>query len=226
MARRSAGQSSSRPALSAERVVDAAVRVADDGGLARVSMRNVAAELGVEAMSLYHHVANKDALLDALADWVFTRIEVPAPQRPWRAAMRDRAASARRVLAAHPWALGLIESRTPGPALLTHHDSVLGCLRANGFTVVMATHAFSAIDAYVYGFVLTEQTVPFAAGQEQAYVLGIEEQLPADRYPHLAEMLREQVIDAGFEFADEFDFGLEIILDGLERRLEAGRPGS
>ncbi|KAB7745300.1 TetR family transcriptional regulator [Nostocoides sp. F2B08] len=222
----SAGRRGSRPPLSAERVVDAAVRVADEGGLARVSMRNVAAELGVEAMSLYHHVASKEALLDALADWVFTQIDVPAPRDPWREAMRERAASARRVLAAHPWALGLIESRTPGPALLTHHDSVLGCLRANGFTVVMATHAFSAIDAYVYGFVLTEQTVPFAAGQEQEYAVGIEDQLPADRYPHLAEMLREQVIAAGFEFADEFDFGLEIILDGLERRLETGRPGS
>ncbi|MGA8048377.1 MAG: TetR/AcrR family transcriptional regulator [Dermatophilaceae bacterium] len=218
--RRSAGQSSSRPALSAHRVVDAAVRVADDGGLARVSMRNVAAELGVEAMSLYHHVANKESLLDALADWVFTRIELPAAEDPWREAMRERAGSARRVLGAHPWALGLIESRTPGPALLGHHDAVLGCLRANGFTVVMATHAFSAIDAYVYGFVLTEQTVPFAAGQEQAYAVGIEDQLPADRYPHLAETLREQVIGAGFEFADEFEFGLEIILDGLERRLE------
>lgn len=220
MSSRRAAHPSARRALSAERVVDAAVRVADQGGLARVSMRNVAAELGVEAMSLYHHVANKEALLDALADWVFTRIDVPEPDRPWREAMRERAGSARRVLAAHPWALGLIESRTPGPALLSHHDAVLGCLRANGFTVVMATHAFSAIDAYVYGFVLTEQTVPFAAGQEQAYAVGIEDRLPADRYPHLAEMLREQVIGAAFEFADEFEFGLEIILDGLERRLE------
>lgn len=214
-------QRRARPALSAERIVDAAVRVADEGGLSRVSMRNVAAELGVEAMSLYHHVANKEALLDGLADWVFTRIDLPVPDDPWRAAMRDRAGSARRVLAAHPWALGLIESRTPGPALLAHHDAVLGCLRANGFTVPMATHAFSAIDAYVYGFVLTEQTMPFAAGQEREYAAGIEEHLPADRYPHLAETLREQVIDPGFAFSDEFDFGLELILDGLERRLEA-----
>ena len=141
--------------------------------------------------------------------------------------MADRAASARRVLAHHPWALGLIESRrTPGPALLRHHDAVLGCLRRNGFSVALASHAFSAIDAYVYGFVLTEQTVPFAAGEEQAYAVGIEDHLPADRYPHLAEMLREQVIGAGFEFADEFDFGLELILDGVERRLEAGGPGA
>ena len=155
-----------RPALTRDRVVDAAVRVADRGGLAHVSMRNVGRELGVEAMSLYHHVAGKDALLDALADRVYGEIALPAPDLPWRPAMADRAASARAVLAAHPWALGLIESRRdPGPALLRHHDTVLGCLRRNGFSVALAAHAFSVIDAYVYGFVLTEVNLPFSPGE-------------------------------------------------------------
>ncbi|MEE1622398.1 TetR/AcrR family transcriptional regulator [Zafaria sp. J156] len=158
-----------REPLSRERVVEAAVAVADRGGLAAASMRGVAAELGVEAMSLYHHVAGKDALLDALVDWVFARIELPGERDPWRPAMAARAASARSVLAAHPWALGLIESRrVPGPALLAHHNAVLGNLRANGFPVRLAAHAFSALDSYVYGFVLTELNLPFDAAGDGA----------------------------------------------------------
>jgi AcrR family transcriptional regulator len=207
--------------LSAERIVEAAARVADSGGgLGQVSMRNVAADLGVEAMSLYHHVKGKEALLDALADWVFTRIDPPAADTPWREAMAERAASARRVLSAHPWALGLIESRrTPGPALLAHHDAVLGSLLRGGFDIAMAGHAFSAIDAYVYGFVLTEQTLPFEAGGAEEFAGEMEAFIPADRYPHLATMLHERVLGHGYDFGDEFEFGLELILDGLERRL-------
>lgn len=215
-----------RPALDQDRIVAAAVAVADAGGLAKVSMRNVGAELGVEAMSLYHHLAGKDALLDALADWVFTRIELPAPGTPWRQAMAARATSSRRALAAHPWALGLIESRrTPGPALLRHHDTVLGSLRREGFSVALASHAFSAIDAYVYGFVLTELTLPFEPGESiQDFVAEIHEALPADEYPHLVEMITEQVVGGTYAFTDEFAFGLDLVLDGLERHLAAESP--
>lgn len=210
-----------RPALDQDRIVGAAVRVADAGGLAKVSMRNVGAELGVEAMSLYHHLAGKEALLDALADWVFTQIELPEPGAPWRPAMTARAGSSRRALAAHPWALGLIESRrTPGPALLRHHDAVLGALRRDGFPVALASHAFSAIDAYVYGFVLTELTLPFESGESvQDFVAEIHEALPAEQYPHLVEMITEQVVGGDYAFADEFGFGLDLVLDGLERHL-------
>ena len=210
-----------RPALTRDRVVDAAVHVADRGGLAHVSMRNVGRELGVEAMSLYHHVAGKDALLDALADRVYGEIALPAPGLPWRPAMADRAASARAVLAAHPWALGLVESRRdPGPALLRHHDTVLGCLRRNGFSVALAAHAFSVIDAYVYGFVLTEVNLPFSPGEgADAFVdtLG----LPVEEFPHLAEMMAEQVRGHDYSYADEFGPGLDLILDGLAARLAA-----
>ena len=201
------------------------MRVADEGGLAKVSMRNVGRALGVEAMSLYHHVQGKAALLDELANWVFTQIEAPDPGRPWRPAMRERADSARRAIRAHPWALGLIESRRmPGPALLAHHDAVLGNLRAHGFTIALAAHAFSVLDAYVYGFVLTELHLPFDPGEEaEAFVGEIESLLPADQYPHLVELVAAQVVGQAYDYADEFELGLDLILDGIERARRRAR---
>ena len=213
-----------RPALSYDGIVEAAARVADRVGVAGVSMRAVGKELGVEAMSLYHHVKGKDALLDALADWWFTLVELPRPGAPWREAMIDRAGSARRALQLHPWALGLVESRrSPGPALLQHHEAVLACLRANGFSVVMASHAFSALDAYVYGFVLTEVTLPFDAGSTaEDFVDQVRESLPADAYPHLLEMITEQVVGQDYTYGQEFFFGLELVLDGLQIHMDRG----
>jgi AcrR family transcriptional regulator len=210
-----------RPGLSRERVVEAAAAVADRGGLAAVSMRSVGKELGVEAMSLYHHVDGKEALLDALVEHAFAEIELPRAGEPWRPAMVRRASSARQVLAGHPWALGLIESRpVPGPALLRHHDSVVGCLLAGGFPLRLAAHAFSVLDAYVYGFVLTEQSLPFeAVGGEAEYAQGLS--LVADDHPHLVGMLGALLSEPGYRFADEFDYGLEIVLDGLQARLDA-----
>jgi AcrR family transcriptional regulator len=211
---------SRRPALSAERIVEAAVRVADRGGLAALSMRNVAKELGVEAMSLYHHVANKEALLDALVEWAFARIDRPAVGEPWRAQMVHRAHSARSVLSAHPWALGLLESRLPGPSLMAHHEAVLGCLRADGFSLELAAHAFSVLDAYVDGFVLTEVNLPFAAdGDVDGFAAQVDELLPAAQYPNMAEMLHTRVMGRGYDYGDEFDWGLQLILDQLEVRL-------
>lgn len=207
-----------RPGLSRRRVVEAAVAVADRSGLGAVSMRKVGAELGVEAMSLYHHVAGKEDLLDALADEIFAGIASPTPGEPWRPAMQRRAHSARAVLAQHPWALGLIESRrTPGPALLQHHDAVLGCLRLGGFSVALAAHAFSVLDAYVYGFVLTEVNLPLGPG-DSADDLIAEMDLPVDAYPHFAEMVHELVLGKDYSYAGEFDYGLGLILDELERR--------
>ncbi|WP_433528134.1 TetR/AcrR family transcriptional regulator [Micromonospora sp. CA-263727] len=214
-----------RPALSHDRIIEAAVRVADRGGISQVSMRNVGKELGVEAMSLYHHLAGKDALLDGLANWIFTQIELPDPQRPWRPAMAERAESSRRALSRHPWALGLVESRrSPLPALLRHHETVLACLRRNGFPVTLASHAFSAIDAYVYGFVLTELNLPFEAdGGADGFVDEIRHALPADEYPHLVEMITNQVVGRNYSYGDEFGFGLDLILDSLERHLAGQR---
>lgn len=213
-----------RPGLNQQRIVDAAIRVADDGGLAAVSMRNVGKELGVEAMSLYHHITGKEPLLDAMVEWVFARIRLPDPDAAWRKEMIARACSAREVLAAHPWALGLIESRrTPGPGTLQHHEAVLACLRRNGFSVALAAHAFSALDAYVYGFVLTEVNLPFEAGESaEKFAAGIQAFMPAAQYPHLSEMLRVQVIGQNYDYGKEFGFGLALILDSLERHLAGG----
>lgn len=209
----------SRPPLSTQRVIDAASRVADAAGLAGVSMRSVGRELDVEAMSLYHHVASKDALLDGLADWVFEHIDTPSTSAPWRAEMEARARSARTVLAAHPWGLGLIESRrSPGPATLRHHDAVLGCLRNAGFSVALAAHAFSVLDAYVFGFVLTEVNLPFEPGESAEDFVADLGVVLAD-HPHLAEMVAEQVVGRDYQYGDEFDYGLELILDGLDARF-------
>ncbi|MFJ9313534.1 TetR/AcrR family transcriptional regulator [Pimelobacter simplex] len=216
-------RSPSRTPLSPERIVVAAVEVADRDGLGAVSMRNVGKALGVEAMSLYHHVAGKEALLDALVEWVFAGIDLPEPGEPWRPAMRRRAASARDRLAAHPWAVGLIESRSaPGPTLLRHHDAVLGSLRAGGFSVADAAHAFSVIDAYVYGFVVTEVNLPFDSQAEVADIAAaMMETMPEGDYPHLTELIVSHALQPGYDHTSEFGFGLDLILDGLARLVEA-----
>nr|WP_212763436.1 TetR/AcrR family transcriptional regulator [Gordonia araii] len=207
--------------MSREKIIDAAVAVADDGGLGQVSMRNVGRQLGVEAMSLYHHVADKDAMLDGMVDWIFTRVELPADDDGWRDGMVRRADSARSVLAAHPWALGLVESRrTPGPALLRHHDAVLGCLRRNGFSVALARHAFSAIDSYVYGFVLTEMNLPFSDSADD-FVEEFTTATSMDDYPYLVESAAA-IMASSFQYGDEYSFGLGLILDSIARRLEQG----
>lgn len=215
-----------REPLSSERIVHAAVAVADRGGFSAISMRNVAKELGVEAMSIYHHLANKDALLDALADWIFAQMELPGEDQSWRSAMTLRAASARKVLVKHSWSLTLINSRSnPGPALLRHHDAVIGCLLRGGFPMDLAAHAYSVIDAYVFGFALTERTLPFdpSAGDEASdFVRSIEDVLAA--YPNLAAMAIHLTSAGDYKFADEFDIGLDIILDELERRVEGATP--
>ena len=201
-----------------------AIALADAGGVEALSMRKLAGELGVEAMSLYHHVAGKEALLDGLADWVFARIALPRTGADWRAEMEERARSARAVLAAHPWGLGLLESRrSPGPATLGHHDAVLGCLRSAGFSVALAAHAFSVLDAYTYGFVLTEVNLPFEPGESaEDFVVDLGAAL-AD-HPHLAEMVAEQVVGRDYAYGDEFDFGLALVLDGLEARCAEHTP--
>jgi AcrR family transcriptional regulator len=217
-ARTKSGASARRP-LSRERVLRAAVDFADANGIDSLSMRKLGEVLGVEAMSLYNHVANKSELLDGMVDIVFAEIRLPAPGRSWRTEMRERAASARAVLSRHRWAIGLMESRTsPGPATLRHHDAVLGTLRGGGFSIAMAAHAFSVLDSYIYGFALQEANLPFETGEETAALAqAILEHMPADEYPHLAELTVEHVLQPGYDYGTEFEFGLELILDGLER---------
>lgn len=214
-----------RGRLSAERVVVAAAAVADRAGLDGVSMRSVGKELGVEAMSLYHHVAGKEALLDGLAGWLMAQIEAPSADGDWRAELAARSHSARAVLGAHPWGLSLLESRrSPGPELLQGHEAVLACLRAGGFSVRLAAHAFAVLDAYVYGFVLAEQQLPFAPGEADGMLE--EMAIPVDRFPALGEFASELIVGKDYAFGDEFAWGLELVLDGLAARLaeEGGAP--
>jgi hypothetical protein len=158
-------------------------------------------------------------MLDGMVDVVFGEIELPPSDTDWRLAMRRRAISARAVLSRHTWAIGLMESRMkPGPANLRHHDSVIGCLRDAGFSIEMAIHAYSALDSYIYGFALQEKSLPFDTPDQVGEVADvILDQFPAEEYPHLAETAVEHITKSGYDYADEFEFGLELILDGLER---------
>lgn len=211
-------EAGARPRLTREHVLERAVALADRNGLQKLTMRALAKELGVEAMSLYHHVANKDALLDAMVDRVFAEIALPAQDVAWKDALRARAVSAREALVRHPWALGLIESRgAPGPANLRHHDAVLGCLRAGGFSVAAAAHAYSLLDSYIYGFVLQELSLPFdASGGAASVAADVLALIPSGAYPHLEEVARDHVLKPGYRYADEFGIGLELVLDALE----------
>ena len=212
-----------RARLTRERVLRAAVLLADSGGLEALTMRRLGEELGVEAMSLYKHVANKEDLLDGMVDLVFAEIELPTGDTDWRTAMRARAVSARAALTRHPWATALMQSRTaPGGATLRHHDTVIGTLRRAGFSVALTAHAFSAIDAYVYGFALQERSLPFETA-EQAAEVGRQmfARMPPGEFPHLTELTAEHILRPGYDYGDEFEYGLDLVLDGLARALQA-----
>lgn len=199
----------------------AAIALADTAGIESLTMRKLGQELGVEAMSLYNHVANKDDILDGIVDLVFSEIAAPSDRADWKAAMRRRAISARDALVRHPWAIGLLESRvTPGPATLRHHDAVIGTLRGAGFSIAMAAHAYSFMDSYIYGFALQQTTLAVDTSKMPAEVAeDFLRQFPANDYPHLAEMITEVAMKPGYNYSKEFEFGLELVLDSLEGRL-------
>ena len=220
--------------LSKERVLLTAVALAQRDGIESLTMRRLADELGAGAMSLYYHVPNKDELLDGMVDLVFSEIELPSTNGEWKTAMRRRAISTREALNRHGWAVGLMESRrTPGPASLRLHDAVLGCLREGGFSIEMTIQAYSVLDAYIYGFALQEKSVPFESAEEAAAVakeqvrefaeLAEERQFAAlaEEFPYLAEVVAGHVAKVGYDFASSFEYGLDLILDALEKRREA-----
>jgi AcrR family transcriptional regulator len=213
-----------RPArLSRDQVLHAALALADAEGIGAVTMQRVARALGAEPMSLYRHIRNKDDLLDGLVDLVYAEITLPAPDEPWRSASRRRAISAREALVKHPWAVSLMESRThPGPANLAHHDATVGNLFAAGFSALMAVHAYNLIDSFVYGFALQEHQLPFESTQELADLAPeMLHAFPGGQYPHL-ERVASELVGAGFRYGDEFEYGLDLILDGVERDLATG----
>jgi AcrR family transcriptional regulator len=212
-----------RDPLTRDRVLLGAVALADERGIGALTMRNLAGELDRKPMALYHHVANKDELLDGMVDAVFGEIDLPDASAGWKTAMRRRADSARAVLLRHPWALGLMDSRTaPGPATLRHLDTVIGCLLSGGFTIEMAGHAFSLLDAYIYGYVLQEISLPFSTPEETQEVAdAVVEQAGGD-FPNLAAMATGYALQTEYSFEDEFHFGIDLILDGLEKMLATG----
>ncbi|MFH5821186.1 TetR/AcrR family transcriptional regulator [Georgenia sp. AZ-5] len=217
-----------RAPLTRERVLGRAVAIADEKGLGALTMRSLAQELGVKPMSLYHYVANKDAILDGIVDMVFAEMELPSAGGDWRAELARRAASARTVLRRHPWAIALMESRsTPGPATLRHHDAVLGTLRGAGFSLPMTAHAYALLDAYVYGFALQEAALPFDRDTAPEVTEAIAAQFSPEEYPHLVELTVGHALQPGYDFGDEFEFGLGVILDALAAALPQGmgRPG-
>jgi AcrR family transcriptional regulator len=223
-------EKASRTPLSVERVVAAAMALADAEGTSAVTMRSVADALGVQAMSLYNHVANKDAILDRMVDAVFARVEVRT-DLAWKDCLAARARSVRAVLLRHSWAIGLLESRrAPGATTLQHHDAWIGVLRNAGFSVALVAHALAAVDAYVYGFALQETTLPRPPSSGDAdeglpeLATEILASMPTGALPNLAWFTAEHVMKPGYSFSDEFEYGLALVLDGLERAFEREAP--
>jgi AcrR family transcriptional regulator len=205
--------------LTKERVLEAAMQLADGGGIEALSMRKLGQALGVEAMALYYHFANKERVLDGIVDLVFAEIDLPAIGADWKTAMRQRAISVRDALLRHRWAIGLMESRTnPGPANLRHHDAVIGCLRAAGFDMAAVATAYSLLDSYIYGYAMTKMNLPF---EDTADIVELSETMlepfPPGAYQNLVDFLTEHAMKPGYDYGHEFEYGLDVILDGLER---------
>ena len=218
-------ENQTRSTLNRARVLHAAIELADEIGIEALTIRRLADRLGVGAMTIYHHVPSKEEIIDGMVELVFAEIEKPPAHLSWKEAMRQRCISARKVLNRHPWAAPLMESRTsPGPANLSHHDAVIGCLRNGGLSIQMAAHAYAILDSFVYGFAFEEATLPAGGGEGFAEVA---EQMaglfPSDQYPHLAELTFEHVLKPGYEFGDSFEFGLDVIIDGLDRAAKGAK---
>jgi AcrR family transcriptional regulator len=215
--------SAGRARLSRDRVLRTAMALADKHGLQGLTMRNVAQALSAAPMALYRHVANKEDLVDGLIDLVFAELSLPSQEGDWKAAMRDRAHSVREALLRHRWAVGILESSTqPGPANLRHHDAVIGSLRAAGFDMAMVAHAYAVLDSYIYGFAQTEMNLPIESMDEVAGVAQeMLEAFSASEYPNLVAFTTQHIMKPGYDYGgDEFDYGLALILEGLDRALQ------
>jgi AcrR family transcriptional regulator len=213
-----------RPPLTRAKVLSAALRMADKGGIASISMRKLAQSLKVEAMSLYNHVANKEEILDGLVELVATEIEVPPIGGDWRAAMRQRATSVHRVLMQHPWATMLFVARlNVGPNMLRYVDRTIGCLREAGFSYPLADHAWTAIDAYIYGFTLQKLNFPLDPSEYAPAAKQFLPLIPVEHFPYLHGMSQE-VIEGRHDGLHQLGLGLELLLDGLETMRQGSVP--
>ena len=212
-----------KPRLSAERVVDGALALADEIGIEDFTIRKLAEALDTKPMTIYHHIPNKEAIIDGLVDRVFAEIERPPPDLDWQEALRVRCVSVRAAMQRHPWAAPLMESRTnPGPETLGHHDAVLGCLFGAGLSMELTAHAYALLDSYVYGVALQEASLPATGGVEmQELVEAMSARL--EGYPNLSRLTFGHVVQPGYDFTTEFEFGLDLILDGLAKAADDDR---
>jgi AcrR family transcriptional regulator len=202
-------------------VVDAAVTLADQRGIESLTMRNLSEELGVVPMALYKHVAHKEELLELMVDEVFSELDY-ADARNWRTMVRGRALALREALVRHPWAIGLMESGTLGPARLRDHDTLMRCLRERaGLTLPNALHALSVLDGLVYGFALQQRAYTNEASGDTRLRPGsvqtVHQQIAdPEEYPYLNELVT-RLAKQGYDYRKEFAFGLELLLDGIDR---------
>jgi len=210
-----------REPLTRTRILDAALELADEGGVDAISMRKLGNRLGVEAMSLYNHIANKDEILDGLIETVLGEIDTPSVDDDWKDGMRRRATSAREVFRRHPWAMEVVErhSQSTSPQRLAYHDEILGVLRNAGYDDRFAMRTFSILDAYIFGFILQELSLSFDddAGLQEVGA-DLMRQM-AESYPHLTQVTANAMAQ-GYDQAEEFRFGLDLILDALERQRD------
>lgn len=218
-----------RAPLTRDRILNTALALADKSGLDSVSMRQVAKGLGVEAMSLYNHVANKDDILDGLVELVVSQMSVPSPDTEWKEALRERAYTVRKILNRHPWAANLLESRASiGPTRLRHHDSMIGILRKARFSIELAFNTMIALTSYIYGFVIIEEG--FKLKEQPKVVERVQLTISPTEYPYIFEMINfviaknNENAESGncteSSFFADFEFGLNHLLDGLERILD------
>lgn len=216
-----------RPPLTRDAVVEAAVKLADRQGLAGFSMRSLAGALGVEAMSLYNHVRNKEQLFADMTERIWSQVYVPRLDQAWLSELRLRSLSAHTVVLAHPWIATLIESVRSGPVLLSSCNAVLGCLRQAGFPVNLAYRALLTLDSYVYGFCFQEVTWPHARSELPQVVNQMIPDVSVVEFPHVVEMMHYvMVATAGpparrgpLDYRAEFEFGLDLVLQGLSHAL-------
>ena len=208
-----------RTPLSRERVLHAAIALADEGGIESLSMRKLGQELGVEAMSLYNHVANKDDIQNGIVEIVLGEIEVPAGGADWKAALRQTAISSHEVFVRHRWACGLMMGTSGvSPARMRWMESVLRTLREAGFSADMTHHAYHALDSHITGFTLWLVSMPFESKEDLVDLAeGFLQEIPADEYPYVIEHAEQHIAPSSPDGKTEFEFGLDLILDGLER---------
>jgi AcrR family transcriptional regulator len=214
-----------RPPLNRERVLRAAVKLADERGLEALSMRKLGQALGVEAMSLYNHVANKDDVLDGMVETVAKEIEPPSPDEEWQTAIRQSAVSAHQTLRRHRWAPTLMMSPTSAagiPTRMRYMESLLGRLRDAGFSPDLTYHAYHVLDAHVFGFSLWQATHSLTTREDlSSLAADFLRDFPLDDYPHVAEHIEQHMSEGPHQEVSAFEFSLDLILDGLRKALEA-----